>query len=181
LRIKGRCSAPKYAGEGTGTSVIVQSLRSLVSNYDETVASVIGRIYNLFSQPKRLSLSGGVVIASKTAHMIMPELFIMIDHRIMKKLHEVSDYYPHPSDGEGWYDVISNYSGHKLNPYSGYAWDFDQRYLAALMYYKRIILEWCQQNNTDITGFLQLGIRTVTNDIVRGSLALEYKDSNETK
>ena len=131
---------------------------------EENVSSIISRIYDLFSHLNRLSLSGGIVIASKTMHMIMPELFIMIDGRIMKKLHKISDYHPHPNDGKSWYDVIPRYSGYKMNPYPGYAWDFDQCYLAALMYYKRIILEWCQWNNTNIESFLEIGLRTVTTD-----------------
>jgi hypothetical protein len=134
----------------------------------ETVTSIIKNIYNLFSQTKKLSVSGGMVIASKAMHMIMPELFIMIDHRVMGKLHRFSDYCPHPSDGKNWYDVIPNYHGTKLNPYAGYGWDSDQCYFAALMYYKRVILEWCQLNGTDISKFLELGVRTVKTDIIFG-------------
>jgi len=135
----------------------------------ETVASIISRIYGLFSQTGKLSVSGGMVIASKAMHMLMPELFIMIDHRIMGVLHGIPDYYPHPRDGKNWYDIIPGYSGAKLNPYAGYGWDSDQCYLAALMYYKRIIREWCQQNNKDVIGFSELGTRTVKVDGLFGN------------
>lgn len=131
----------------------------------ESVGSIMTRIFNLFSQTKRLSLSGGAVIASKTMHMIMPELFIIVDSRIAKRLNKISDYYPHPSDGNSWNEILPNWDGYKLNPFASYDWDLDQRYLAALMYYKRLILEWCQQNNTDISNFLKLGTRIVITDI----------------
>jgi hypothetical protein len=120
-----------------------------------TVDSTIKIIYELFSHTNGLSESGGIKIASKTMHMIMPEVFIMIDQRVMESLHNISDYYPHQVEGR-WYDVLTEYRGQKLNPYPGQAWDWYGCYAAALMYYKRIILEWCEKNNTDIQGFLNL-------------------------
>ena len=124
---------------------------------DDTVSSIIERIYELFTYPGRLSVSGGIVIASKTMHMIMPEVFIMIDHRIMKSLHNISDYYPHQDEGS-WRDILTPalYRGGTLNPHPATGWDWHGFYAAALMYYKRIIREWCQKNNSDIQGFLNI-------------------------
>ena len=122
---------------------------------NETTYSVIKRIYKLFSYPGNLSNSGGVVIASKTMHMIMPELFIMIDSYVANTLNKIFDYNPHPEDGESWYAIIPNYDGLKLNRKDTESWDIN-RYIAALIYYKRILREWCEKNNSDIQGFLNL-------------------------
>jgi len=139
----------------------------------ETVDSVTRRIYTLFSHwymppmfSSALSLSGGAVVASKVMHMIMPELFIMIDSHVAQALNIICDYNPHPVDGDDWHNVIPNYSYRRLNRSNTENWD-DECYIAALVYSKRIILEWCQQNNTDIAGFLNLDVRNVTIDIVR--------------
>lgn len=122
--------------------------------------SVVRNIFNLFETPRRLSISGGFVVASKTMHFIMPELFIMLDGKhVGISLYKISDYYPHPDDGRDWFDVIPNYSGRKPNPSprgeGRKLWD-DERYCIALMYYKRIIQEWGQQNNATIEEFLSL-------------------------
>lgn len=145
------------------------TLKQKVGN--ETANTLIRRVYTLFSQPYMppispyaLSLSGGVVIASKAMHMIMPELFIMIDSHVARMLNKICDYYPHPTDGENWADVVQNYSWRKLNPSSTTNWD-DECYIAALMYCKRIAFEWCQRNNTDVASFLDLDAKSIKVDL----------------
>jgi len=125
-----------------------------------TVDSIVRNIFNLFETPNHLSIAGGFVVASKTMHFIMPELFIMLDgQHIGISLYNISDYHPHSDDGRDWFDVIPNYSGRKPNPSprgeGRKSWD-DERYCVALMYYKRIIRDWRQQNNTRIEEFLSL-------------------------
>lgn len=125
-----------------------------------TVDSIVRNIFNLFEMPSQLSVAGGFVVASKTMHFVMPELFVMLDgQHIGISLYNISDYYPHPDDGRDWFDVIPNYSGRKPNPSprgeGRRLWD-DERYCIALIYFKRIIQEWCQQNNSNIEGFLDL-------------------------
>lgn len=129
---------------------------------NEKVSAIIQKIYEPFSFSNKLSQSGGIVVASKTMHMIMPKLFIIIDGRIMKVLHSISDYHPHINDGS-WYDIIPKYYGYKLNPYPlRYNWDYFNRYFAALFYYKRIILEWCQENNSDLQSFMELDTESIS-------------------
>jgi len=134
------------------------SLRQMVNG--RTVASIIRDVFELFETAGQLSAAGGFVIASKTMHFILPEVFVMLDgQHIAVSLYNISDYYPHPDDGRDWFDVIPNYSGRKPNPSprgeGRKSWD-NERYCIALMYYKRIIREWCQQNNSNIQGFLNL-------------------------
>lgn len=124
------------------------------------VDSIVRNIFNLFCDPGQLSMAGGFVVASKTMHFIMPELFIMLDgQHIGTSLYNISDCYPHPNDGRDWSDVIPSYSRRKPNPSprgeGRKSWD-DERYCIALMYYKRIIRDWCQQNKNSIEGFLNL-------------------------
>lgn len=128
-----------------------------------TVDSTIRNIFNLFETPGQLSIAGGFVVASKTMHFIMPELFVMLDgQHIGISLYNISDYFPHPDDGRDWFDVVPNYSGRKPNPSprggGRKSWD-DERYCMTLMYYKRIVWEWCQQNNSNVEGFLDLDIQ----------------------
>jgi len=125
-----------------------------------TLNSIVRNIFNLFEKPNQLSISGGFVVASKAIHFIMPELFIMLDgQHVGISLYNISDYYPHPDDGVDWFDVIPSYSGRKPNPSprgeGRKSWD-DERYCIALMYYKRIIRDWCQQNDSSIQEFLNL-------------------------
>lgn len=139
----------------SSTKIRLETLNLKQKIRDEVVVdSIIKKIYELFAHTNKLSESGGIKIASKTMHMIMPEVFIMIDNRVMESLHNISDYYPHQDDGS-WYSVRASYS-HKLNPYPGPGWDWYGCYAAALIYYKRIICEWCEKNNSDIQGFLNL-------------------------
>lgn len=133
----------------------------------EPVNSIISRTYNLFSKMGSLSASGGMVVASKTMHMILPELFIMVDRGIMRRLHQIKDYQPHPKDGRNWYDVIPGYLGDKLNCVES-GWTVPRTYLAALIYYKRIIFEWCEQSSKDVKDFLEIGTRTVRIDPIFG-------------
>ena len=136
--------------------VTLETLSSDQEINGNKVNAVIQKIYDSFSLSNRLSQSGGIVIASKTMHMIMPELFTMVDSRVMKILHKIYDYHPHINDGS-WYDVIPEYNGYKLNPYPlTYNWDYFIRYFATLFYYKRIILEWCSENDADIQKFIEL-------------------------
>ena len=128
---------------------------------NETANSVIRWIFNLFARQGSLKKSGGVMVASKTMHFIMPELFIMIDNRIKRKLHEICDYAPHREDGRSWDEVIPDFYEfppryrQRLNPPIG-DWDYYGCYIAALMYYKRVIHEWCEKNKSNIQGFLNL-------------------------
>ena len=123
---------------------------------EATVNSFIKQIFERFNEPNKISQSGGIVVASKTMHFIMPEIFIMIDKRVMESLHNVSDYYPRARDPIGWYDVLIDYHGEKLNPYPLTAnWSYYIYYSAALIYSKRIIHKWCQKNNDDVNGFLK--------------------------
>ncbi len=138
------------------------TLRQEIEN--ETVDMIIGRIFDLFAQPRFLKESGGVMVASKTMHFIMPELFIPIDNRVKKTLHKICDYAPHPENGRNWSIVIPGFHDfpprhrQRLNPPIG-DWDYHGCYLAALMYYKRIIREWCEKNNCDVQGFLNLDVK----------------------
>lgn len=135
------------------------NLKQTIKN--QTVDSIIRKIYDHLAEPNNISEAGGFVAASKTMHFILPELFIMLDgQHIAISLYNISDYHPHPNDGGGWSTVVSNYSGREPpNPSprgaGRYSWD-NKRYVVALMYYKRIIREWCQQNNADVKSFLNL-------------------------
>ena len=125
-----------------------------------TLYSIIRDIFSNFATPSKLSIAGGFVIGSKTMHFIRPELFVMLDgQHIGISLYNIADYHPHPDDGRDWFDVIPDYSGRKPNPSprgeGRKLWD-SERYCIALMYYKRIIHEWCQQNNSNIESFLDL-------------------------
>lgn len=127
---------------------------------DRTVDAVVTTIYQLFATPGRLTRAGGFVVASKTLHFVMPELFLMLDgQHVAMSLYHISDYVPHPEDGSTWRAVIPRYSGRTPNPSprggGRRLWDVE-RYRIALMYYKRIIREWCQQHNSQIDGFLNL-------------------------
>jgi hypothetical protein len=74
----------------------------------------------------------------------------------MTKLHKVSDYDPHASD-RTWYDTLPKYEGQILNPYQGTSnWSEYPHYAAALMYYKRVIEEWCEKRQLGISEFLKL-------------------------
>lgn len=124
------------------------------------IYDIIREIYNTFSKRGNLTISGGFVIASKTMHFIMPDLFIMIDgEHIGLSLYNVDDYMPHKVDGKNWYEAVPNYSGKKPNPSPRGAgrmsWDAE-RYCIALLYYKRIWLEWMELFNNDKNGFLAL-------------------------
>lgn len=90
-------------------------LRQEIGN--ETIDTIIIRLFNFFEKQNTLSESGGIMIASKTMHLIMPEIFIMVDSHIRESLHNVLDYKPYISDGQTWRDVIPNYSGRTANPH----------------------------------------------------------------
>lgn len=130
---------------------------NLRSNINESnVNSYIKKTFDYLCLSNVISQSGGIVIASKTMHFIMPEIFIMIDNRVMKSLHNISDYYPKHNEPFEWYNELINYEGQKLNPYQG-TWNWSKYicYAGVLIYYKRIINEWCQINNSNIKGFLK--------------------------
>lgn len=134
--------------------------------HDQTVFLIIKKIFNLFKKPGNLTESGGFVIASKTMHFIMPELFIMLDgQHIAVSLYNIYDYHPHPDDGANWFETIPNYSGLKPNPSprgeGRKSWDYE-RYSIALMYYKRIFQEWCQHANSNIENFLDIDSQNVS-------------------
>lgn len=125
-----------------------------------TFYSIVRNIFSNFATPNKLSMAGGFVVASKTMHFIMPELFVMLDgQHIGISLYNIVDYHPHLDDGRDWFDVIPNYSERKPNPSprgeGRKSWD-SERYSMALMYYKRIIQDWCQENNSGIEGFIDL-------------------------
>ena len=131
-----------------------------------TVDLIVRNIFYLFEEPGRLSTAGGFVVASKTMHFIIPELFVMLDgQHIGISLYNISDYYPHSDDGGDWFNVIPDYSGRKPNPSprgeGRKSWD-DERYRITLMYYKRIIRDWCQQNNSSIEEFLDLDVENAS-------------------
>jgi len=129
-------------------------------NYYESICE----IYELYSERGRLSDSGGFVIASKTLHFILPELFIMIDgSHIGISLYNIDDYEPFEEDGDDWYEAIPNYSGKKPNPsprgLGRKNWD-SERYCRALMYYKRIYEEWKKEFNLDFQAFQKIDIKS---------------------
>ena len=133
---------------------------------NQTVYSIIRNVFNHFATPRQLSIAGGFVVASKTMHFIVPESFVMLDgQHIGISLYNIADYHPHPDDGGDWFEIIPNYSGRKPNPSprgdGRKSWD-SERYCIALMYYKRIVREWCQQNNCNIESFLDLDSRAST-------------------
>lgn len=122
----------------------------------ENVDFYIKNIFEYLCKDNVISKSGGIVVASKTMHFIMPELFIMIDSRVMESLHNISDYYPEPNNPFKWYDVLVDYRGETLNRYQGTQnWSQYINYAGALIYYKRIINEWCQNNNSNLKEFIR--------------------------
>ena len=130
------------------------------SNQSRDFYSLICEIYNLFSEPGKLSYSGGFVIASKTMHFILPDLFVMIDGaHIGISLYHISDYRPHSEDGRDWIETIPNYSGKKPNPsprgQGRKSWD-SERYCIALLFYKRIYHEWKETFNSNHQSFIEL-------------------------
>jgi len=133
---------------------------------NQTVYSIIKKIFNSFAKPNELSTSGGFVIASKTMHMIMPEIFMMIDiEHIGTSLYRISDYKPHPIDGLNWEDAVPQYCGNKPNPSPRGAgrelWN-SEKYSIALLYGKRLILEWCNANNSNIKGFIEIDAKNTS-------------------
>ena len=149
---------------GAQIRLFALDLHQMISS--RTVYSIVMDIFNHFATSGRLSMAGGFVVASKTMHFIMPELFVMLDgQHIGISLYNIADYHPHRNDGRDWFEVVPNYSGRKPNPSprgeGRKSWD-SERYSAALMYYKRIIQEWCQENNSNIESFLSLDSRAST-------------------
>ena len=130
------------------------------SNQSRDYYSLICEIYNLFSKPGKLSYSGGFVIASKTMHFILPDLFVMIDGaHIGISLYNISDYHPHSDNGKDWFEAIPSYSGKKSNPsprgQGRTSWD-SERYCIALLFYKRIYHEWIETFNSNHETFIEL-------------------------
>lgn len=152
------CGSESDRLKSANISLHTLNLHQTIEN--QTVGSIIVRIFDFFAKPYRITESGGFVAASKTMHFIMPELFIILDgQHIAISLYNISDYNPHPEDGRSWADVVPNYSGNKPNPSprgnGRKSWDAE-RCVIGLMYYKRIIREWCQRNYSDIKGFLEI-------------------------
>ncbi len=142
----------------TQTRLYALDLNQMIGT--RTLYPLIRNVFSNFAKPTKLSMAGGFVVASKTMHFIMPELFVMVDgQHIGISLYNIVDYHPHPDDGRDWFDVVPNYSGRKPNPSprgeGRKSWD-SERYCIALMYYKRIINEWRQQNNSNIESFHDL-------------------------
>jgi hypothetical protein len=142
----------------SSSRIVLENLNLKQAVGEGTVNSVIKNIFETFIEEGNLSESGGIVVASKTMHFIMPELFIMVDNRIMEKLHLVQDYVP--SQNETWNEVLPDYKWEKLNLYQGTQnWSYHLNYAAALLYYKRIIREWCQKNHGNAKDFSKIDTR----------------------
>lgn len=129
---------------------------------NRSISSLIREIFRYLEKTNRISEAGGYIAASKSMHFVLPQLFIMIDgQHIAISLYRIScsDYKPYSKDGSTWADVLPNYSGNKPNPSprgSGRKlWD-GERYIIALMYFKRIVREWCQHNNATLDEFLEV-------------------------
>lgn len=144
-------------------NILLHTLNLHQTIENQTIDSIIRNIFCFFAEPHRITESGGFVAASKNMHFIMPELFIILDgQHIAMSLYNINriDYNPHPEDGIGWINVVPNFSRRKKpNPYpqgeGRRSWDAE-RYVIALMYYKRIIHEWCQGYCSDFEGFLEI-------------------------
>ena len=141
-------------------NILLQNLNLSHEENGRSIYSIIRSIFDIFSEPNRITQSGGFVAASKTMHFIMPQLFIILDgQHIAISLYNISDYYPHQKDGGDWGEIIPQYSGLTPNPSPRGGgrenWDAE-RYIIALMYYKRIVLEWIQRNHSNIEGFLEI-------------------------
>lgn len=139
---------------------VITNLDFTIDNESRKLYKLICDIYNRFSEPAKLSYSGGFVIASKTLHFVLPDLFIMIDGaHIGISLYHITDYQPLVDEGKDWYAVIPGYSGKKPNPsprgQGRASWD-SERYCIALLFYKRIYHDWLKAFKVNHQSFLEL-------------------------
>ena len=124
---------------------------------EKPLAEWISALLSDFCRSNAITQSGGIVAASKTMHFLLPDLFIMIDGtHISPALNRITDYQPHLNDGKTWYEILPNFDGTQLNPKTTTAWKKTNQYLAALIYYKRILYDWCQHYQKTTEDFLQI-------------------------
>lgn len=126
--------------------------------HNSTVVQELGKLFDFCSKERCFSESGGIVIGSKVAHAILPELCPMIDtSHIAISLARVTpgEYLP-PS---GSWEVYLGYTpGRRPNPSplggGRYSWGKDQ-FLCAIGFYARIYHDWQEANgNPGLAAFL---------------------------
>lgn len=118
--------------------------------HNSTVAQELGKLFDFCSEQRHFSESGGIVIGSKVAHAILPNLCPIIDtSHIAVSLNNIAsgEYLP---PGGSW-DMYHGYAPkRKHNPSprgcSRYSWGKDQ-FLCAIGFYARIYQEWQEANS----------------------------------
>lgn len=133
-------------------------LTTLIGN--STVAQELGKLFDFCSKWRHFSEAGGIVVGSKVAHAILPELCPMIDTRhIGISLFNIApgEYLP---PGDSWDEYLGYTPRGKINPSprggSRNRWRKDQ-FLCANGFYARIYHEWQEANgNPGMTAFLFL-------------------------
>ena len=126
---------------------------------NSTVAQELGKLFDFCSKWGHFSEAGGIVIGSKVAHAILPELCPMIDTSHGISLYNVAsgEYLP---PGDSWDEYLGYTLEGKPNPSprgSGrYQWAKDH-FLCAIGFYARIYHDWQEANGCPgMTAFLSL-------------------------
>ncbi len=133
-------------------------LTTLIGNL--TVAQELGKLFDFCAKWRHFSEAGGIVVGSKVAHAILPELCPMIDTRhIGISLFNIApgEYLP---PGDSWDEYLGYTPRGKVNPSprggSRNRWRKDQ-FLYAIGFYARIYHEWQEANGRPgMTAFLSL-------------------------
>ncbi len=118
--------------------------------YNSTAAQELGKLFDFCSEQGYFSESGGIVIGSKVAHAILPNLCPMIDtSHIAVSLNNIAsgEYLP---PGGSWDMYLGYAPKRKPNPSpcggGRYSWGKDQ-FLCAIGFYARIYQEWQETNS----------------------------------
>ncbi len=127
---------------------------------NSTVAQELGKLFNFCSKWRHFSEAGGIVVGSKVAHAILPELCPVIDvkHTAISLYNIAPGEYLPP--GDSWDEYLGYTPRGKVNPSprggSRNRWRKDQ-FLCAIGFYARIYHEWQEANGRPgMTAFLSL-------------------------
>jgi len=138
---------------------------------NSTVAQGLGKLFDFCSHWRCFSEAGGILIGSKVAHAIFPELCPIIEPKhIGISLFNLApgEYLP---PGDSWNTYLGYTPRRKINPSprggGRCRWRRDQ-YLCAVGFYARIYQDWQEANDTPgLDAFLSLDPKQSTTGIPR--------------